>query len=390
MKILVLAPQPFYEERGTLIATDLLVRALCERGDQVDLLTFHLGANRRRPNLRIHRIRPWPRPRSVPPGLSVAKVWCDVFLAARTLQMARAGDYDLIHAVEEAGFIAMVVGRLLTIPFVLDMDSSMTVQIVDRYRWVRPARGLLDWLETLPMRRAIAAVPMCEELAVRARRYCRGTVHVLHDVSLISDPQGAGGEDIRWQLHLDGPIVQYIGNLEPYQGIALLLHAFNRVAATHPSVALVMIGGKSSDIAKYRRMANDLGLAERAYFLGPRPVGQLSHFMRQADLLVSPRIQGTNTPMKIYSYLDSGTPIVATNLPAHTQVLSPNEAALVAPDPDSLARAIQHLLERPEERQRLAANARELARSLYSWNTFRTNVETIFGELEARVMTGSR
>jgi glycosyltransferase involved in cell wall biosynthesis len=137
-------------------------------------------------------------------------------------------------------------------------------------------------------------------------------------------------------------------------------------------------------------MANDLGLAERAYFLGPRPVGQLSHFMRQADLLVSPRIQGTNTPMKIYSYLDSGTPIVATNLPAHTQVLSPNEAALVAPDPDSLARAIQHLLERPEERQRLAANARELARSLYSWNTFRTNVETIFGELEARVMTGSR
>ena len=41
MRALVIAPQPFYEERGTLIAIDLLLRALSDRGDQVDLLTLH-------------------------------------------------------------------------------------------------------------------------------------------------------------------------------------------------------------------------------------------------------------------------------------------------------------------------------------------------------------
>ena len=46
-------------------------------------------------------------------------------------------------------------------------------------------------------------------------------------------------------------------------------------------------------------------------------------------MLVSPRIRGTNTPLKIYSYLRSGKPIVATDLLTHTQVLSPEVARLV-------------------------------------------------------------
>ena len=58
--------------------------------------------------------------------------------------------------------------------------------------------------------------------------------------------------------------------------------------------------------------------------------------MSQAcDILVSPRIRGTNTPLKIYSYLRSGKPIVATDLLTHTQVLSPDVARLVAPDADA-------------------------------------------------------
>jgi len=389
MKILILAPQPFYQERGTLIAIDHLVRALCERGDEVDLLTFHLGADRWQRNFRIHRIRPWPRPRSVPPGLSLAKVWCDVFLAAKALRMVRATDYDLIHAVEEGGFIAMVVGGLMKVPYVLDMDSSMAGQIVDQHRWARPIRGLLRRLETMPMRRAVAAVAMCDDLATNARCYCRGRVHVLRDVSLIGGREvHQGGEDVRRQLGLEGPIVEYIGNLEPYQGISLLLRAFRRVAACHSTVALVVIGGKPEDIADYRRMADDLGLAQRVHFLGPRPLSQLAHFLAQADLLVSPRTQGTNTPMKIYSYLDSGTAIVATDLPTHTQVLSRDEAALAAPDPDSLARAILYLVEHPEERRRLATNARELVRSRHSWESFRASVEEIFDSLESR-LTGT-
>ena len=80
--------------------------------------------------------------------------------------------------------------------------------------------------------------------------------------------------------------------------------------------------------------------------------------MQAADLLVSPRIRGTNTPLKIYSYLRSGKPIVATNLLTHTQVLTPEIAVLVEPTPERFAAAILELIENPQRaRGCLAARA---------------------------------
>jgi glycosyltransferase involved in cell wall biosynthesis len=83
-------------------------------------------------------------------------------------------------------------------------------------------------------------------------------------------------------------------------------------------------------------------------------------------VLVSPRLRGTNTPLKIYSYLRSGRPIVATELLTHTQVLSRDVARLVPVDAAALAEAIGELFDRPGERTRLARAAAELAATKYS------------------------
>lgn len=378
----MLAPQPFYQERGTLIAIDLLSRALSERGEQVDLLTFHLGDTPRREGLVVHRIRPKPAPRQVPPGFSLAKLWCDLFLFLKAWGMVRRNRYDLIHAVEEAGFMAMAIGGLHRVPYVLDMDSSMADQLADKYPPIRWARGALRWLESLPIRSAAAVVPMCEDLASRARRYSRGPVTVLADVSLAgADPAEGEAEDFRQSLALEGPVAMYIGNLERYQGIDLLLEAFKDVASRHPAVSLVVIGGAPADLERYRREAMQPGLAGRVHFVGPRPIQRLSRYMGQADVLVSPRVQGTNTPMKIYSYMDSGTAIVATDLPTHTQVLSSREAVLVPPQPGAMASAILELLADPGRRCELAEHARTLVARCHSWEAFRTTVNEIYDEL---------
>ena len=70
--------------------------------------------------------------------------------------------------------------------------------------------------------------------------------------------------------------------------------------------------------------------AATVVFTGQQPAREIPGFVRPRDVLVSPRIRGTNTPLKIYSYLRSGKPIVATNLLTHTQVLTPEVARLVA------------------------------------------------------------
>ncbi|MCX7007397.1 MAG: hypothetical protein NTY53_09155 [Kiritimatiellaeota bacterium] len=65
MRILLIAPQPFYQERGTPIAVDLLLRVLSERGDEVHVATFHEGADVVYPGVTLHRIPPPPLARGV-------------------------------------------------------------------------------------------------------------------------------------------------------------------------------------------------------------------------------------------------------------------------------------------------------------------------------------
>ena len=79
-------------------------------------------------------------------------------------------------------------------------------------------------------------------------------------------------------------------------------------------------------------------------FLGPRPMNMFGHYLKQADILVSRRIQENNTPMKIYSYLNSGKAVLVTRLyPTHTRMLNDDVAYLVAPDSASMGTGRAHM-----------------------------------------------
>lgn len=385
MRILFLAPQPWFEERGTPIAVDLMLKALSERGDDVDLVTFHVGEDRCHRGVTVIRSRPPLAPVSIRPGFSWAKAWCDLFLFREAQRMLRKKHYHIVHAVEEASFIAMALGWLYHVPYVFDMDSSMAMQLIAQYPWLRPAGGLLRRIEALPMRHALAVVPMCDDLAAQARTRSNAIVHVLKDVSLISPGRVEPSEDLRRDRGIGGEILMYVGNLERYQGIDLLLESFARLHRLRPDAELVIIGGSDEHIRHYREAARAAGLGEVVHLLGRRPVSALGSYLLQADVLVSPRTEGTNTPMKIYSYLDSGVPVVATNLPTHSQVMTGNEATLVEPEPEAMAAAMARLLADPLERARLARNAQNLVRREHSWSAFRHDVNELFGELEARL-----
>ena len=75
-------------------------------------------------------------------------------------------------------------------------------------------------------------------------------------------------------------------------------------------------------------------------FTGQQPAREIPAFVQACDILVSPRRRGTNTPLKIYSYLRSGKPIVATDLLTHTQVLSPAVARLVPAEAKAFAAGV--------------------------------------------------
>jgi len=387
MHILLLAPHPFYQDRGTPIAVDLLLKALVKRGDRVDVLTYHEGDDRDYgPAVTIHRIHAPRFIHHIRPGFSLKKLLCDAIMAPEAMRLAHTRHYDCLHAVEESVFIARRISRRTGIPYVFDMDSSMPRQIADKLPFLSALLAPMVALERRAIRGAVAVVPMCDALADAAREAGAGFVEVLRDISLLPDNvEYNPGLGFRQATGITGPVALYIGNLEPYQGIDLLLESAARVAGGNHTLHVVIAGGRDDDIAHYRLITDQLGLGGRVHFLGPRPVAHMAHLFHDADILVSPRTQGENTPMKIYSYLDAGRPLVATRLATHTQVLNDAVALLAEPTPEAMANALIRLLEDKSLADRLARNARQLARRRYSREAFENSVNHLYEHVSGLV-----
>jgi glycosyltransferase involved in cell wall biosynthesis len=182
--------------------------------------------------------------------------------------------------------------------------------------------------------------------------------------------------------------VLYAGTFEPYQGLDLLVDASPLVVHVCANARFLCLGGNRNQVAMIRGRARQRGVAESFILPGTIPAEDVQQHFKIASVLVSPRILGTNTPLKIYSYLRSGVPIVATSILSHTQVLTPDVAVLVEPRPECLAAGILKLLEDTELSQRLVQNALQLAQESYSSERYHSKIAEVFSFLAARSQAG--
>jgi glycosyltransferase involved in cell wall biosynthesis len=384
MRILLLAPHPFFQNRGTPLAEKAVLEFLADQGHWIDVLTFHEGDPVDVPNCRIHRIPALPGVRRVRPGFSLKKLFSDVVMLGAALRLMRTTRYDLIHAAEEGVYMAALLKRVFGVPYVYDMDSSLADQLTERYASLQIARRLLKACEGAAVRRSLGVLAVCRALGDLALSHAPGhLVACVEDTTLLAvDDAGPAPLAI---LPPGGPIVMYVGNLEPYQGVGLLLAGFARAVEEVADLRLAVIGGTPEHIAHYQETARRLGVAGRVHFLGPRPVAQLRGYLQQADVLVSPRLRGYNTPMKLYSYLDSGRPVVATRLPTHTQVVDDEVVRLVDPEPDALAAGIVELIRKPERARELACRAKARVQERHTPAVARAKLAAFYAEIAARL-----
>ena len=116
MRILMIAPEPFFEPRGTPFSEFHRIRALTDLGHEVDLVTYPFGQDVVMPGLRVFRsLRP-PFVRRVKIGPSFAKLPLDALLSLTALRRAFAGKYDAIHSHEEGGLIGIALSAMLRRP----------------------------------------------------------------------------------------------------------------------------------------------------------------------------------------------------------------------------------------------------------------------------------
>jgi len=373
-RVLLVSPEPFFEDRGTPIAVRQVAQALCQAGYAVDLLSYPVGHPVEVAGMRILRAPNPLRIRRVPVGLSFRKLVLDATLVPMLFWMVTRRRYVCIQAVEEAAFPAAVIGRLCGIPVVYDMQSSLPEQLAH----LRLLRGPV--LQALFRR--------CERWLVRHADYVVGSAGLGERVRTLAP--AANWRELRYANHVgpcpDGeslalrrsleiapetPVVVYGGNFQSYQGTERLLQAADIVLAKRPDTVFVLVGGDRIEVRRDGAIR----------MLGRRPGSAMPAFLAMADVLVSPRAYGTNLPLKIFDYLAAGRPIVATDTPAHRTVLHEDRAVLVPPDAAGLATGILRVLDDPLEARRLGRAARAYAESELGWIRFDRSVADLYEEV---------
>jgi glycosyltransferase involved in cell wall biosynthesis len=375
MRILMIAPEPFFEARGTPFSEYHRIRALADLGHTVDLVTYPFGRDVALPGLKVHRSWRPPFVRRVKIGPSLAKVPLDLLLALKALHVGLKWRFDYVHSHEEGGAIGLVLAWLLRVPHLYDMHSSLPEQLSNfKFSRSRLLVGAFRMLERRMVSRSASVIVICRHL----EEVARSIAPAAHVVLIENAPgsgntaAGAGVGNVRAAAGVPAgaPMVLYTGTFEAYQGLDLLFAAMKPVLATRPDARLVMAGGHPDQVERATHEAAALGIGPATIFLGERPAEDIPAFLEASDVLVSPRSRGKNTPLKIYQYLRSGRPIVATNLLTHTQVLDPTVAELTEPTAEAFGAGILRVLGDRDHAAALSRAARTLAETRYTYEAY--------------------
>jgi glycosyltransferase involved in cell wall biosynthesis len=394
LRILMLAPEPFFEPRGTPFSEYHRIKALGELGHHVDLVTYPIGRDVSLPGLRIVRSMGPPFIRRVPVGPSATKLLLDGLMLFTVLRLAITRRYDAIHSHEEMGLVGVWLARVLRVPHLYDMHSSLPQQLANfTYSRSRALRSFFAWAERQMVRRSGVVVTICQELQDTVTAMGAGDRALLIENVMggeVEDPPFLTPAVIRskWGIPESAPVLLYTGTFEAYQGVELLCRAAALLAVSHPHVRVLVVGGEPEQVDRLREIATREGADRVLVFTGQQPAREIPAFVSAADVLVSPRIRGTNTPLKIYSYLRSGKPIVATDLLTHTQVLTAEVSRLVPPTAEALAGALGGLVDRPEEGARLAEAAQRLADARYGRDAYVRRTAEAYARLLRRESGG--
>lgn len=381
-RVLLVTPQPFYEDRGTPISLRYVLRGLSELGYQVDVLAFPLGRPIEVPRTRIYRTPNPFRFRSVPIGLSWKKIVLDIFQFFELRKRLSETHYDWIHAVEEAVFTAAILRRPGRNGLIYDMASSLPEHLALQFPFGHPvARSVLRRLERWVVRRTdrvVCSAGLLEHVRTIVPKHPATEWWFPASRKTVSNAEVAR---LRRDLGIgeDDTVLLYTGNFSRYQGVPTLLSAIGPVVTRVPDTLFVLVGASASQAAAIQRRI-DPAIKPNLRILERQPWERMRAFLALADFLISPRVHGNNAPLKIFEYLASGTPILASDISAHRAVLDESRAVFFEPTSRGIAQAVLQVLSDPASAAALGVAARRHAEEQLTWPKFVALLDRIYSE----------
>ncbi len=370
LRILMVAPTPFFADRGCHVRILEEVRMLQTLGHRVLVSTYHHG--REVEGVETTRSIRVPWYQKLSPGPSIHKFYVDWALVSSTLDAAARFRPDVVHAhLHEGIFVAHFACKRFKVPMIADLQGSLSGEVADH-----TGRGLTSlihnvfgraerWLTAKPERILSSSPRFTETLQAEFGRDDAITFDDAVDTERFQPHPPDSELQAALGLPPDKPTVVFLGVLTRYQGVDDLLQAARQVVDQRPDTHFLVMG--YPNVEHYKAAATALGLDTRVIFPGRIDYDRAADALNLGDLAVSPKLSATEANGKLFNYMACGLPVAVYDTPINRQILGPSGSYAPLGDHAALARVLIELVDNAERRRHLGAALRQRAVNEFSW-----------------------
>ena len=386
LRVLMIAPTPYFADRGCHVRIYEEARAMTKLGHQVCIVTYHLG--RDMPGVRVVRTPHIPWYHKLEAGPSWHKPYLDALLLLQAYRTARSFRPDLIHAhLHEGALIGYVLKRVLRIPLLFDYQGSLSGESLnhgflgDRSLLMKLFKRLEGWID----RRADLIITssdqgrqeLIEEWGIAPEKVTNLIDGV--DTGIFRPyPRSAARRELG--IPDDARLVVYLGLFNRYQGVDLLLDVIARIRDTAPDIRFLLMGFPDRE---YRSKAGEMGIDDVITFTGRVPYDRAPFFLSAGDLAVSPKLSQTEANGKVFNYMACGLPTVVFDNPINREILGDDGIYVEQGSAAALADAILATVHDAERMSSLSGQVRERAIRLHSWSARAGQLVAVYRRLPA-------
>ena len=383
----MIAPEPFLTNRGSPLNVYSKIKTLSGLGHAITLLTYPEGVNV--PGLKIVRVPFMPFLKNIPIGASIHKIVYDILLLTYGLRIIFKYKFDVIHAHEIDG--AMIGALLKNVcrriagynpRLYYDMHSILPEQMRNKGYNIIFLNILCKYIERYAYKSSDRILIISPSFKDRLSEFNQDRKAIfVPDIPALNEENIDPGlyNKLKTKIKED-TVFLYMGNLEKYQGVSLLINAFKIVEETGSNAALLIVGGKDKAFEALRNRIRDLKL-EKVYIYNQQSLEMMPTYLKFCDVVVSPRLRGTNIPYKIYPYIRAGKPLIATNIPAHSLILENNKNVLMCEvDRIDMANKMLLLMNDNALKERIGKGAKELFMNYFSFGIYKTKLKNLYDQ----------
>lgn len=383
----MLAPTPFFSDRGCHVRIYEEARVLQKLGHAVEIVTYHIG--RDLPGIKSHRIPDIPWYSKLEAGPSWHKPYLDILLFFKALSVARIFNPDLVHAhLHEGALIGFLLKKILGVPMLFDCQGSLTGEIIDhgfisRGSMLARVFGALERFIDYGADGIITSSSLAAEDLVNRWGVPEQKVTALTDGVNTEEFAPACAGSLKKELALpdDRSIIAFLGIFNRYQGVDLLLDVIRLLKKRGVKTHFLLMGFPDG---AYREMADEMGIADMITFTGKIDYKKAPQYLCCADIAISPKISLTEANGKLFNYLACGLPCVVFDTPVNREILGDAGVYARLGDADDFADKLESLMAEPRKLTQLAAMGREKAVMEHSWDSRGECLAQIYQDLVDR------